>query len=190
MRFYIFSKLFTFSAIFSLTAFTCLAVDEAYSDILNNKGQVIGNASYKQGTEGVVIRVKVKGLKAGVHGMHFHEVGDCSDYDNFERSGGHVSSHEKAHGFFNPDGPHEANLPNLIVARNGTAFVEIYTDLVSLSGQNWKPQLLDEDGTALIIHENEDDHYTQPTGNSGKRIACGIIGEKNLSSEENELSED
>ncbi len=165
-----------------------LAFDEAHSEILNNKGKVIGTASYRQGTEGVVIRIKVKGLKPGIHGMHFHEIADCSDYEHFERAGGHIFTHEKAHGFFNADGPHEANLPNLIVARDGSTHVELYTDLVSLSGQNWKPQLIDEDGTSLVIHAQEDDHYTQPIGNSGKRVACGVITAKKNSYDEDESS--
>jgi superoxide dismutase, Cu-Zn family len=182
----IFGKIIISSLAFSLFIQPSLAFDEAYSEILNNKGTSIGTATYKQGTEGVVIRIKVKGLKPGIHGMHFHETGDCSDHRAFEKAGAHIFTHEKAHGFFNQDGPHEANLPNLIIAKDGTAHIELYTDLVSLSGQNWKPQLLDEDGTSLIIHSNEDDHYTQPSGNSGNRIACGVISAKDNHQTEDE----
>ena len=81
----------------------------------------------------------------------------------------------RPHGFLNPEGgPHEGNLPNLIVRPDGSAHVELYSQLVSLSGDD-KPSLLDEDGSALIIHANEDDHRNQPIGGSGARIACGVI---------------
>lgn len=162
----------SFALLLSFAFMPAYAADEAVSDILNNKGKSIGQASYKQGTEGVVMRIKVKGLKPGAHGMRFYDIGNCDDYD---KNADQVTNHDKAHGYFNADGPHEANLPNLIVAADGSAHVELYTDLVSLSGQNWKPQLLDEDGSALVIHEDEDDQYTQPAGNAGKKIACGVI---------------
>jgi Cu-Zn family superoxide dismutase len=151
------------------------AMEEAYAEIINNKGKNIGLATLKQGTDGVVIRIDVGHLKPGVHGMHIHEIGDCSDFEKFDRARGHMALHGQPHGYFHPDGPQEGNLPNLIVGKDSRANVEIYTDLVSLSGKGWKPELLGEQGSALIIHENEDDHFTQPSGNSGKRIACGVI---------------
>ena len=79
----------------------------------------------------------------------------------------------KPHGFLHPEGPHAGNLPNLVVGSNGTANVELYTNLVTLSEGN--AALLDQDGTTLIIHENEDDHLTQPIGGAGGRVACGVI---------------
>lgn len=152
---------------------SALSSEEAYADIMNSKGKKIGTATLKQGTEGIVMRLNIKGLKPGIHGMHFHDIGDCSDA-NFDHAGAHISTGHN-HGYFNPEGPHEADLPNLMVSKDGNVSVEIYSDLVSLTGKAWKPELIDEDGSALIIHKQEDDHYSQPTGNSGLRVACGVI---------------
>ena len=152
-----------------------MAMEEAYADILNNKGKKIGVATFKQGTDGVLMRIDIGHLKPGVHGMHFHEVGNCSDFEKFDHAKGHIALHGQPHGYFHPDGPQEGNLPNLIVDKNSRTHVELYTDLISLSGKGWKPELLSEQGSALIIHENEDDHFTQPSGNAGKRVACGVI---------------
>jgi len=88
-------------------------------------------------------------------------------------TGGHVMPHGKPHGFMNSGGPHAGNLPNLIVRKDGTALVELYSGLVSLT--DGPANLLDADGATLIIHENEDDHDTQPIGGAGGRVACGVI---------------
>lgn len=174
-----FKKILTVcSLITSLIAPCAQAMEEAYAEIINNKGKKIGVATFKQGTDGVVVRIDLGQLKPGIHGMHFHEVGDCTDFDKFDNAKGHIALHAQPHGYYHPDGPQEGNLPNLIVGKDSRAEVEIYTDLVSLTGKGWKPELLSEQGSALIIHENEDDHFTQPSGNAGKRIACGVIKPK------------
>ena len=169
-------KIFLLSVLLSTSVSShAMAMEEAYADMVNNKGKKIGTATFKQGTDGVVMRLDIGHLKPGVHGMHFHEVGDCSDFEKFDHAKGHMALHGQPHGFFHPEGPQEGNLPNLIVGKDSRAHVEVYTDLVSLSGKGWKPELLSETGAALIIHENEDDHFTQPSGNAGKRVACGVI---------------
>ena len=148
---------------------------QAHSSIVNNAGETIGHAYYTQGNQGVVLEVKVRNLPAGKHGMHFHEVGTCEDHDNFKMAKGHIMPTGKPTGYFYPEGPHEGNLPNLIVAADGTAHVELYTELVSINGYGDKASLLDDNGSTLMIHINEDDHKTQPIGGSGARIACGVI---------------
>ena len=158
---------------FALAADT--VVNKAHSPIINNQGEEIGEAHYIQGTEGVLFEVKLKGLSAGKHGMHFHEVGTCEDHDHFKMAKGHIMPTGKPHGYLHPEGPHAGNLPNLIVHQDGTAHVELYTELVSIDGQGGKPALLDDNGSVLMIHVNEDDHKTQPIGGSGARIACGVI---------------
>jgi len=90
-------------------------------------------------------------------------------------AGGHIEK-EKPHGFLHPEGPHAGNLPNLIVHDDGTAQVELYSNLVSIDGDAFP--LLDEDGSTIMIHANVDDHKTQPIGGSGSRIACGVIRKK------------
>lgn len=147
------------------------------SKIINNGGKEIGSLKLTQGTQGVVISISAKDLPPGYHGMHFHAKGDCSDLGKFKSAGGHVDPHKKPHGFLNQKGPHEGNLPNLIVAKDGTVEVELYSSLVQLKAGDAK--LLDEDGSALIVHVNKDDHSSQPIGGSGGRIACSVIKEVN-----------
>jgi Cu-Zn family superoxide dismutase len=149
----------------------------AKSIIIDNKGNEIGSAFYTQGTEGVLIEIDAKGLTPGKHGMHFHEVGTCEDHDHFKLTKGHIMPSGKPHGYLNPNGPHEGNLPNLIVGSDGTVHVELYSSLISLTGENGKPSLLDDDGSTLIIHQNPDDHKSQPIGSSGDRVACGLVVE-------------
>jgi len=150
---------------------------KATGSIINNAGEAVGTATYQQGTEGVLIEIKVAGLPAGKHGMHFHEVGTCTDHDHFKGAKGHIMPTGKPHGYLHPEGPHAGNLPNLIVHQDGTAHLELHSSLISIAGQNNKPALLDEDGSVLMIHTNPDDHKTQPIGGSGARIACGLIQE-------------
>jgi superoxide dismutase, Cu-Zn family len=146
---------------------------DAKADIINNTGHKIGTAYAKQGTKGVLLRLNLNKLPNGIHGMHFHNVGDCSDHQHFQSAGGHIDTKQKPHGFLNPNGPHEGNLPNLIVDNKGRATVELYSDMVSIHHD--KNALLDNDGSTLIIHENPDDHISQPIGNAGSRIACGVF---------------
>ena len=169
----------------TVLTFSSLAVaddhvgERAHSRIINNSGDVIGEAYYTQGTEGVLVEIHVEGLTPGKHGMHFHEVGTCKDYETFKMSGGHIMPSGRPHGYLYTDGgPHEGNLPNLIVAENGGVHVELYTELVSIHGYDGKPALLDDNGSALVIHANEDDYTTQPIGGAGGRVACGVVQTK------------
>jgi Cu-Zn family superoxide dismutase len=143
------------------------------ADLIDNSGKTIGTVQVEQGHKGVLVNIQAKDLPPGYHGMHFHAVGDCSDLAAFKSAGGHVNPFDTPHGFRNPDGPHEGNLPNLVVANDGTVEVELYSDLVELDFGPAK--LLDDDGTALIIHTDKDDHYSQPIGGSGGRVACAVI---------------
>jgi Cu-Zn family superoxide dismutase len=158
-----------------LTSHAFADTHKAKSVIINNAGETIGEAVYTQGTQGVLIEVMVSNLPPGKHGMHFHEVGTCADHDHFKSAKGHIAPDGKPHGYTNPDGPHAGNLPNLIIHDDGTAHVELYSGLVSLHGNKNQPALLDDDGSTLMIHINEDDHLTQPIGGAGARIACGVI---------------
>ena len=166
-------------AVFFLVSFVLLSVAQAErrghkeTKIINNQGKEIGTLKLTEGTEGLLINIKVKDLSPGYHGMHFHKTGDCSDHKEFKNSGGHVDPFKKPHGFLNNEGPHEGNLPNLVVSKDGTAEVELYTNLASLL--TGPALLLDDDGSALIIHANRDDHKSQPIGGSGARVACSVI---------------
>merc|ERR1711941_15962 len=156
----------------------CHSKESRVSTIVNNKGEEIGTVKIVQAPHGVLMEVEAHSLPAGKHGMHFHAVGNCDDHRRgFKKSGGHVMPSGRPHGFLNKDGPHEGNLPNLIVNEDGTANVELYSSLVHLECpiEGLQPALGDTDGSALIIHVNQDDHFSQPIGGSGGRIACAVI---------------
>ena len=148
------------------------AADVARAAIINPEGAVIGEASFEQAPTGVLVFVDVRDLPPGAHGIHLHAVGSCTP--DFKAATGHINPGKVAHGLRNPDGPDNGDLPNLHVARDGTARAEFFTTLVSVSGGT-VPALLDEDGSSVIIHENPDDHMTQPIGGAGGRIGCGVI---------------
>lgn len=148
----------------------------AVATLIGANGKELGRAQLVEGPAGVVIRIELVGLEPGFKGMHLHAVGTCDDHDaGFKHSGSHVNPDGKEHGFLNPKGPDEGDLPNLGVAPDGTAAAEVFTTLVSLTGEGGRPALLDADGAALVIHANTDDHMSQPIGGAGPRIACGVI---------------
>lgn len=149
---------------------------DAIAEIIDTKGNKIGIAEFYQGVDGVLIKMETKGLKSGYHGIHFHEVGDCSDYtDGFKNSGSHLHTENREHGLLSAVGPHAGDVPNIYVHSNSVGKADFYTEMVSLTGKDFKPELLDSDGASIIIHENADDYFSQPSGNSGNRIACGEI---------------
>jgi len=138
-------------------------------------GAKIGTIIVTDAPKGVLLRIEAKGLKPGWHGMHFHEKGDCSD-PKFMNSGAHVHiATPVVHGLLNKDANDFGDLPNLYVAADGSAEVELYSTLVSLKGEDGRAALIDADGSALVIHENPDDYKTQPIGGAGARIACAVI---------------
>ena len=148
------------------------AADMAAAEIVNTDGAVIGKATFEQTPTGVLMSVDVAGLPPGAHGIHLHAVGSCTP--NFKAATGHINPGKVKHGLRNPEGPDNGDLPNLYAAADGTAKAEFFTTRVSVADGDM-PALLDEDGSTVIIHENPDDHMTQPIGGAGGRIGCGII---------------
>jgi len=142
--------------------------------IIGAKGEPIGKASIRSGKEATVVRITINagGLTPGWHGTHFHEVGDCSDTGKFQLSKGHVNHGGKKHGLLNPGGPDNGDLPNIFAAADGSVNAELTTATIILTGDKG---LKDKDGSALVIHENEDDHTSQPIGNAGARVGCVAI---------------
>ena len=149
------------------------AAGMAGADIVNTDGAVIGKATFEQTPTGVLISVDVAGLPPGAHGIHLHATGSCTP--NFKAATGHINPGKVKHGLRNPEGPDNGDLPNLFAAADGTAKAEFFTTRVSVAGGDMPP-LLDEDGSAVIIHDMPDDHMTQPIGGAGGRIGCGVIG--------------
>ena len=146
--------------------------DMAAAEMIKADGAVIGKATFEQTPHGVLMYVEVAGLPPGAHGIHLHAVGSCTP--DFKAATGHINPDGVPHGLRNPEGPDHGDLPNLYAGADGSAQAEFFTLLVSVAGGKL-PALLDEDGSAVIIHENPDDHLTQPIGGAGGRIACGII---------------
>ena len=140
-------------------------------EIMGKDGKAIGSLSLTEAPAGVLMEVELKpgSMEAGKHGLHFHETADCSDTGAYKKSGSHAGHAEGKHGLMNPNGPEPGDLPNLIVAADGSAKVELFTGLITFDG------LKDANGSALIIHAKADDHKSQPIGGAGDRIACAAI---------------
>ncbi len=143
----------------------------ATANIVGTRGQTIGTANLLGGANGVVLRIEIEagGLTPGWHGLHLHQVGNCSDIGSFKASGGHVGKIKGGHGLLNHKGPEGGDIPNIWAGPNGAAGYEAITQLTNLG------ELADADGAAIIIHEGPDDHMTQPIGGAGGRVACGVI---------------
>ena len=144
----------------------------ATAQIEDAEGNVVGNARFTEGTRGTLVAVEAQGLAPGEHGIHLHETGAC-DPPAFESAGGHINPAGAQHGLENPAGPHAGDLPAMTVADDGTASYEATTGRVTLSGGDGA--LLDADGSAIVVHADADDQATDPTGNSGDRVACGTV---------------
>lgn len=159
-----------------LLATTSMAREpDAIAELIDLDGEQIGEAHFFQGQAGTLIRIVLEGLPPGPKAVHIHSVGTCDDHcDGFQDSGGHLNPDGRKHGLLNPEGPDAGDLPNFMVQADGTAWVEFHTGLASLDG-GVGARILDEDGAAIVIHENPDDHYSQPIGGAGARIACGVI---------------
>ena len=145
----------------------------ASAKIINNNGEQIGVADLLPGPHGVVLRVHVANVTPGEHGIHLHSVGTCEDTDSFKKSGGHLKSGEQSHGYLNSNGYEEGDLPNLYVSENKVGDMQTLVENVFFYGS--PASIFDDDGTAIVIHESADDQITQPIGNSGQRIACGVF---------------
>jgi len=168
---------------------------KAHAAIKDAQGKSVGDASLTQMAHGVVIVAELSGLPPGPHGMHIHAIGKC-DPPAFTSAGGHFNPTGHKHGYNAEAGPHVGDLPNLIVASDGKATVDIWVADLSLGGGQVasgtsapdKPaaggaqpassgahNVFDQGGASLVIHAKVDDYASDPAGNSGDRIACGVI---------------
>jgi len=136
--------------------------------LINASGQTIGTVRAWQTAGGVTFRINASGLPHGVHGVHVHAVGKC-DPPDFASAGPHWNPTGKKHGMSNPAGPHAGDLPNVVVKANGVLGATLVLSAASMSS------LIDADGAALVIHAAADDNMTDPSGNSGARIACAVL---------------
>ncbi len=142
-------------------------------ELMNGDGDAIGTAELTQEENGVAVNLQAEDLEKGMHGIHFHQQGMCETPD-FKSAGDHFNPESSMHGLDNADGPHAGDLPNIEVGEDGTVSQEFMAENVTLKiGEDHS--LLKEGGTALVIHAGEDDQKTDPSGDSGDRIACGVI---------------
>jgi superoxide dismutase, Cu-Zn family len=151
------------------------AVSRAQVVMYNVAGNTIGTGSIWQDKDNVVhVDIATITLPAGDHGIHFHQVGKCDGgAAGFTSAGGHYNPMATEHGLNNPKGPHAGDNPDIQIPEGGAGHVSFTTNRVTLTPG--PTTLFDADGSALVIHANADDQLTSPSGNSGARIACGIV---------------
>jgi len=144
----------------------------AAAELRNAGGQTVGTATFTEVSGGVRIVLEARGLPPGAKGVHIHETGTC-DPPGFTTAGGHFNPEGKQHGALNPQGSHGGDLPNITIGPNGSGRLETMTTLVTLS--QGPRSILGDPARALVVHAAPDDFRTDPTGNSGARVACGVI---------------
>ncbi|MBY5932114.1 superoxide dismutase family protein [Tateyamaria omphalii] len=145
----------------------------ATAELKNLEGAVIGMANLQQSPHGVLVHIKVSDLPPGKKGVHFHAKAHCAADTGFKSSHGHHGEGEGEHGLLNPAGPGKGDLGNIFVGTDGVGEMQFFKDGASIDGGDLP--LLDEDGTAIVIHANADDQITQPIGGAGPRIVCGVL---------------
>jgi Cu-Zn family superoxide dismutase len=147
-----------------------------YATIVNAAGEEKGTAELWQDMDKIVhVEVQLLNMPPGPHGIHFHAVGKCegSGSTPFASAGAHFNPLGRQHGLDNAAGPHAGDAPNFTVNADGAGRASFTTDRVSLT--EGSVSLFDADGSAIVIHASADDQTSQPAGNSGARIACGVV---------------
>jgi superoxide dismutase, Cu-Zn family len=144
----------------------------ASATIVDSSGVPIGKAKLVRSKKrGLRLTVTAKGLTRGERGVHIHSVGRCEG-PGFTSAGPHWNPMDKKHGLENPDGTHRGDLPNMLVGRGGRGKLSYDIPGGRIKGEGG---LLDADGAAIVIHAKSDDQRTDPSGNSGDRVACGVF---------------
>jgi Cu-Zn family superoxide dismutase len=147
------------------------AGEQAKATLNNAQGQTVGEATLVETPHGVLIHVTLTRAPAGAHAFHIHATGKCEP--PFTSAAGHFNPANKQHGVQNPMGMHAGDLPNIVVHSSGVLTFDVVDHDVTLGpGKN---SLLDTDGSALVIHDKADDYKSDPAGNAGDRVICGVI---------------
>lgn len=147
----------------------------ARAELRNAAGQAVGTATFTQVGGALRVLLEVQGLPPGPKAVHVHAAGRCES-PGFTSAGDHFNPMSRQHGALNPAGPHAGDLPNITVGADGRGRLESTTELMTLLGG--PTSVFDADGSALIVHAAADDFKTDPTGNAGARLACGVITRK------------
>jgi len=146
----------------------------ASASLVDASGHDVGTVQLVEQPAGrVALTGTLHDLPPGSHGIHLHAVGQCDGAAAFASAGAHFNPGARKHGLDSPEGPHAGDLPMVIVGADGRATLSATTDRVTLGGGS--TSLLDADGSALVLHAAADDQRTDPSGNSGARIACGVV---------------
>lgn len=146
---------------------------KATANMIGADGKTVGSATLTQTPTGVLIAAELKGIAPGEHAFHIHEKGICEPDKKFESAGGHYNPGKKQHGYLMTGGPHAGDMPNQFVGSDGMLKVDVLNPNVTLGSGDGT--LFGGDGTALVLHAKTDDYKSQPSGDAGGRIACGVI---------------
>src|SRR5690625_52346 len=143
-------------------------------EIYNDVGDQLGEVTFKEVPDGVNMKIDIEGLSSGYHGLHIHENPECEG-PKFITAGDHLNPDDNKHGLLHPKGSHLGDLPNIEVDGSGKVDVELIIPKATLKEGRYS--LVHNDGSSLIITEDPEDGMTQPSGESGERIACGVLKE-------------
>ncbi|MGF1593318.1 MAG: superoxide dismutase family protein [Kiloniellaceae bacterium] len=142
--------------------------DSASAAMEDAEGNSVGTVELTETPHGTLLIINLENLPEGIHAFHVHETGSCEP--PFTSAGGHFNPTDAKHGMEAPDGMHAGDMPNIYVPASGEVRLEVFNAQLTLSDE-----LLDDDGAAIVVHAGADDYRSDPAGDAGDRIACGVI---------------
>ncbi len=164
------------AAVMLAPAVPALAAGGATAVLKSTDGKEVARVGFQPAAIGGVIAVlQTTGLPPGIHAFHLHETGSCDPESGFKSAGGHFNPTDKSHGWMNEKGAHVGDLPNIHVPQDGILAVEYFLSDITLGDGGDGSSVMDDDGTAVVVHARADDYHTDPAGDAGDRIACGVI---------------